>query len=516
MEHRAVPHTDFLSWTKEGKPWVDFEWGAQLALYGLERTGGDRALWLFKSGGFLLLLVCLLLLLRRWKTPVLWSAAVLPIMALVFAPYLNARPEMFSVFLCLAQFALLEELREGRLQPSRALFISHALFYALWANLHGAFPVGLGLCVLYGLEGGFLGRANLGLAFCGLAGTLLNPYGLDIYRVFIEHAQHKELLRRHIIEWSDIPISSLAMVPYWALLLFSFGVGLAAVWQGVILPRAHLAALLVLGLFGSSHFRHSIYVPLLLVPLALKIALGLSAPAGLRRVIFAAAAVLALGAGWAGWEITRATGGLRLALNPDLKIPFEACTFLRREKAVLGGLKLYNGYNWGGFLGYELYPDYKVFMDGRYLFADMLAEPHPPAGGAPAWRRLVERYGIQMALIEIHRPLYKVFRGQLSPWRPFDVYTMPRSEWALVYWDDLAMFFVKREAVPADWLARHEFRHLRPGDLQVLGRRVVAGQVPYVEVAREIERFRRQANAPLELTRLDAWRTELRRELGLK
>src|SRR5215218_6538504 len=40
VAERAVPRTDMLAWTTAGRPWLDQNWGAQLALYGIWRLGG--------------------------------------------------------------------------------------------------------------------------------------------------------------------------------------------------------------------------------------------------------------------------------------------------------------------------------------------------------------------------------------------------------------------------------------------------------------------------------------------
>src|SRR5215211_9107043 len=40
VAERAVPRTDVLAWTTAGQPWLDQNWGAQLALHGIWRLGG--------------------------------------------------------------------------------------------------------------------------------------------------------------------------------------------------------------------------------------------------------------------------------------------------------------------------------------------------------------------------------------------------------------------------------------------------------------------------------------------
>jgi hypothetical protein len=55
--------------------------------------------------------------------------------------------------------------------------------------------------------------------------------------------------------------------------------------------------------------------------------------------------------------------------------------------------------------------------------------------------------------------------------RGFSALWFPKAEWALVYWDDVAMVFVRREGAPATLLEHHEYRVIRPDDLAHLERR---------------------------------------------
>jgi hypothetical protein len=194
--------------------------------------------------------------------------------------------------------------------------------------------------------------------------------------------------------------------------------------------------------------------------------------------------------------------------------PARAVEFLKREKGVLGPLRLYNSWNCGGYLDRELFPDYRVFIDGRYLFTDMLPALDAAYDSPAAWRAYARANRFDVTLTLLKRPLYRSSRPDASPWRPFDVLGMPAPEWALVYWDDVSMIFVRRAAVPAGWLARREFRYLRPGDLQFVAIKTEAGDYPFEGVAAETRRYESEIGAPAETRRLTAWLANLRRETG--
>ena len=121
---------------------------------------------------------------------------------------------------------------------------------------------------------------------------------------------------------------------------------------------------------------------------------------------------------------------------------------------------------------------------------------------------------MELLLFSLDRPRYRLDSPRAGPWRPFDVLALPSKDWALVYWDDVSMVFVLRRAVPASWLSRREFRWLRPGDLQIIGLKIMSGMIPFDAVAEEVRRYRREIGAPLETIRINAWFLALRKETG--
>jgi hypothetical protein len=90
---------------------------------------------------------------------------------------------------------------------------------------------------------------------------------------------------------------------------------------------------------------------------------------------------------------------------------------------------------------------------------------------------------------------------------------MPRSEWALVYWDSRAVLLIRRAKVSAEWLKTREYRLLRPHDTRFLGLLIASGAVPIADVQAEITRYERDIDDPLELLRLKYWIGEFREGL---
>jgi hypothetical protein len=177
---RALLRTDVFAWTTAGGPWLDQNWGAQVVVYGIWRLGGfplvtvANALCTVAAWG-LVAAAC------RTRT-----ASLRLVAGSILAGYLaaaaafSARPQMFSLLLFAAELYLLEA---ARTRPRVALAIP--LLMPLWANLHGAFIVGLGLLAielavaLWRRDRPTAARYVLVTA-ASIAGLLVNPWGARV------------------------------------------------------------------------------------------------------------------------------------------------------------------------------------------------------------------------------------------------------------------------------------------------------------------------------------------------
>ncbi len=515
---RAVPRGDFLSWTMGGKPWIDFEWASEMIFYALDRAGGAAALWSFRAAALLAVAALMLGLLRRWGVPKSWDALAAPAFVAALYPLIGMRPELFSLLLFLIEFHLLEARRLGESKLSAVAFVAwHAPMYAIWANLHAGFVAGLTLCACYGLAELARpadGRTPAGLlaASAGLAGTLVNPYGPQIYGVLIEHLRRMPELHELINEWGSPDFGLYASTGYWLAAVFSFAGLLALVRQGGSFPAEHLAVLIVFGALGSRSVRSTMYEIIAVFPLGLDAwhRTGLLS----RRPRAAALAALAAisFAAWRGGAAAIRHGFFGWPKTVEDPAPTRAFDFLRREAPVLAPLRLYNTYSWGGFVEYALWPRYRTFIDGRYLFADLLARVDAAERAPDPWGRFIADRGVQVALVDNSGLLVRYPWDLIS--RPLTVYAWPKRLWALVYWDDEAMIFVRRTAVPPRWLKRREYRLLCPMDYHHTGLLVVGGRASAAEVEAEIARYRREIGDPEELSELDNWWPAFRKSLS--
>jgi hypothetical protein len=109
-------------------------------------------------------------------------------------------------------------------------------------------------------------------------------------------------------------------------------------------------------------------------------------------------------------------------------LPVAAVNYLR-ENEPPG--PLFNNYNWGGYIIWET-PQYPVFVDGRTdLYGDeLLREYLATVFANSGWRETLEKYGINLVLVESAAPLARELRQEPG--------------WEEVYRDEMASILVRQ------------------------------------------------------------------------
>ncbi|MFH1725884.1 MAG: hypothetical protein ABII00_14845 [Elusimicrobiota bacterium] len=465
----AVPRADFLSFTRFGEAWVDFEWLVQLLYYGVHRWTGFAGLLALKAALLAMAGALIWALADLHRVSGGTRRAMLLFWAALSLGRSELKPELFSVILFTVELWILEGHRLGHIAMSRpgAWAAASFAFFALWANLHAGFPAGWALLAAYLLGAQRKGLAPLAFALAaGVAGTLINPYGWGIHGVFLEHARWVGVFSQYILEWKPPLLTN----PYhWpqCLLLAAVPAALGArAWFAGRPPAAYLASAAMFGIPALLHSRQTAFlIPvglLILVESAGKLREVLPGRRALRRSLAAlwTAACLAY-VGWLALPEFREPRAF-----DEATFPTAACDFVDREMEVFRRRRLYNEWGWGGYLAHRFAPELRVFMDGRYIFHPLLAEVAAANASPRGWQALLDRHGIEWALMANRpQPLRLVAPGPEGRPRAVELphlrLYMPDSRWVLVHRDPVALLYVRRGAFPREWTHRHELRWLR-------------------------------------------------------
>ncbi|HVE14110.1 MAG TPA: hypothetical protein VNI01_11995, partial [Elusimicrobiota bacterium] len=417
-----APALDVFSWTCAGRTWIDHEWLLQLGAYGAYRASGLGAIIALKAALILLAFLFLELRLRRADVSAPWRACVFVAAALACRHTWWERADLASLALT---SALLWSLERG---PSA--LAPWPFLFAVWANMHGGFLLGLGLLAAFAAGDAARRRepprALLAWgALCALA-TLLNPYGPALHAALLRwSATLKDGL---IYEWGPPPWEGFRL--FWACLA---ACGAAALWS----PHAsdprmagRLESAAVCVLLGALAARHQRFVPFFMVcalPYAACAWRRTRAGAAAARLIERRERPLLLGAlGLSAAAALGAARGIQGGVDQEKAYWTDGAYRFVVDRAIPG--PFYNDYSLGSGWMWRVKGSPPVFLDGRFSTVDgyeKLVHESLAAQADPArWDPFLEERGARAALLR-----YAVRPAPLSRY-------FPRERWALVYWDD--------------------------------------------------------------------------------
>jgi len=425
-----LPLTDSFSFTHEGAPWYRIHWLYEWLVYGVYQAAGLDGVVLVRTvlvvGAFSLLAAVTA---TRRISP--WAGAVAVVCAAgIGMRYSHIRPHFFTLFMASAFILILERARADR---PRLVWLLPPLL-AVWFNAHGGALVGLALTVLYALadvvERRPQARRWLYVVGACAAALFVSPQPLDFLRVALSYSFLPNEYSHVILEARTFQLRD--SVPTVVFLAATLPAAVVE-WR-----RGRVVDALLVGAFSTLIFRSDrhqyLFVPLL-APVAARSLDLCSRP--LRPAFRTAAAALLAGTIlWTAADIAHgATPPSRLIRWETL--PEAPAAFLRAND-IRG--RLFNDYNWGGYLIWRLYPEDRVYVDARgdqVYDASELSAYFDILLGRPGALATLDRLGVDI-VVESHlmsgSPL---FRDQL-PSSP---------EWTRAYDDGTARVWLRRKAV---------------------------------------------------------------------
>ncbi|HNB54969.1 MAG TPA: hypothetical protein PK530_23670, partial [Anaerolineales bacterium] len=453
-EHREILQADPFSYTRQGADWKYPGWIIQIPMAWLYQTFGPGGLNVWTAGMVTLAFVFI------WKSmeggPFL-KAFVTVLAVTVTGVYWSARLYMVTFVLAAVFLWVFEDFRAGR---KDRLWLLPPLM-VLWANSHGGFLVGFMLGGIYGLEwlkveglrliahlrekqklSTFtLQPATRKLILLGLllaVAVCLNPSG-PVMLLYPFKTVTIQSLQDYIQEWQSPNFHLLQVQPFaWMLLLILGAVG--ASQKGLSLVDFLLVSLFgYLGLMAGRNV--ALFGLLASVVLArhagpalerARIALGIRGLARLDRVRSPLQ-------GWVnrilvGIVLLAVVAKTFLVIPPAENekalrafLPLDAVAFLK-ETHPEG--RLFNSYNWGAYLLWEL-PEYPVFVDGRTdLYNDeIISQWFQIVRAEDGWQETLARWEIHVILLEKSAPVLSRLEGE---------------GWQKLYEDDMAVVYAKK------------------------------------------------------------------------
>ena len=425
------PYQDVYSYVPTLNPWVYHEWLTGVVFSPLYEKTGAMGLQLLKYLVGLITVYFIYLTARHRGAHPLAAATVLLItIGFINVGYSAVRAQIFTYFFFILTLYLLERYRKSRQWLLLGII---PITMLVWCNLHGGFVSGLGLIALYAAGEAIARRRFLPyvvILSLSIITTLINPYGLK-YWSYILYAV--TMPRPEIWEWGtafqviEIGSASMQGIYYVTIIFITF----LFIWWGKWWRDITGLIILCVTLFqGLLHARHIVFFLILVGAYLPAIVTAFFREATVRPwvkvwqygfVRIMCPVILLFLAGYAGYKFLsedRLTLRIPSERTQDDKFyyPVGAINYIRNQD-LRGNLLIH--FDWGEYALWNLYPQCKVAIDGRYetVYPHLLTREYFNfLYGREKWGAFLEHYPPDMILVKTPSKIYSLLQKDIN-WR---------------------------------------------------------------------------------------------------
>ena len=452
VNHAAILNTDQFSYTRFGEPWRYPGWLVEAPMYLIYRYLGPGGLNMWTA---LMVTLAFYFVGKTLKGNPFLRAFVLILAATVSGVYWAARPYLVTFALTAITLWIFERYRDSAPEPGGSFRRSGlgwlAVIMVIWVNSHGGFIIGFIVWGVYWLADSathikraitnhrpifsrdlwkspltLAGMVMVGAAFINPSGPAVLLYPLKTVGIGV--------LQEYIQEWQSPDFHSLSVQPFiWLILLTLAAVGISR-RRIAFIDFALVALFAYLGLMAGRNIAlFALAAPMVVTRHLTPVLSSLGRRMGIRMTPARPAK---------GWQrllngailgvillaaLAKATLVYPRAANEqafEKSLPVQAVEYL---KIVKPPGRMFNSYNWGGYLIWAL-REYPVFADGRTdLYDDEILEQWLQVARAEAgWLAILDRWDIQLFVIEPGLPVADILADY---------------GWIEIYRDDLAVIF---------------------------------------------------------------------------
>jgi hypothetical protein len=489
----SFPGTEFLNYTSLGAHNNNHEWGFQGFLYLVYAAGGEYAVsflcWAVVFGIFFFIHRATVM---RGAHPLIAVAAIF-----AFSGFLRIRiqprPEIFTYLYTAMSIYLLTAYYQGKRKKLIYLF---PVLMLVWGNTHGSYLMGLVLCGAFFVDR--LARAAWNKEFqweklkewvfppvaAGIGGLVacgLNPLGYDVLLAPLHMISRGGGQSNVLLSISELtPLKGTGMFVYYkaAVAFAAVSLTLGAIGKRIYLLDLLLFAVAFKGAWDSARAvsmmglflapGSSLHITGFLEATAEWISARNSAkareaakgkakaarkegaggkarkneqqkadetvqpPPSRLRLVFPSiivASLLVFGGVNLSFSLSQLEYGVGITSH---KFSFAAAEFLRKNP-IRGNM--FNFFDIGGFLDWQLYPQALTFIDGRAINQQVFMEHQIVTGGMTGWRDILRKHGVTYIVTKtmdssgMILPLIQAVAGDPG--------------WTLVFSDGLFVVFVR-------------------------------------------------------------------------
>ena len=419
LTSRSIPQTDPFSFRTEEILAIPHEWLVQTGFALLNQWFGLTGIVVFCA--LIIAATFTIVLQESFKRSEMLVAGVIMTGLTLTASTIHwiSRPHLLTFLLLAVWTYSLEALLRGE---HRRWWVLPTLML-IWANLHGMFVIGLltlGIAATgYGWERFAehkpetlpgLGRE---LALAGITSTFatfLTPSGWHLWQT-IFHLANSSYITGITSEYMSPDFHQPGTWSF--LVLLGITLASAALCDKKLgMPRAlQLASWTLIGLYSA---RNIPLAAIVLAPISAELLANwiqqspaldwlVSSSRGLERIEKQLKGWL-----WAVCGVCLTILLINTGINPDMS--GKAYQFLPEKFPVLAvdwleahpqSGRMFNEFDWGGYLLYRLWPEQKIFMDGHtHIYGDAMSREYVTAMAvSPGWENILEQYNIEWAIL---------------------------------------------------------------------------------------------------------------------
>jgi len=459
-ENGALPDSDPFTYTQAVNPdaqpgmhshdyWqrliLQGYWLAQLLFFVVYTAFGPWGLIVLKALLFVTIYWSVWRAMLKARAEPLSGLLVILLLPWLLFRYDELRPHIFSFIGVVLVYtnisSALSKLRSGAALPVELILLP--LIMLLWANLHPGFILGWVIIIVM-LAGAALNRWRGFQAleqpalqrlfiWCGIAllASLANPLG---YSFITNIGALQEQYSLGVDEF--LTLAEYARI-YQQPVLFYGVLAIALVSMGVLILRRKQTdpaqVFLFIGFAAASFsaFRYMIFFVLMALMIIMPHVSALSERYIDRARPLLLALLLAAMSG-AGYQIFQHGVWKQGAVQSNF-VPEGAAEWILSQHPPA---PIFNAYEYGGYLGWRLAPEYRMFIDPRCLDFAVFNDYQTARGGF--YQRVFEKYGVNSVVFYLFTPLVESIPE-------VTLYLLMDQKWDLVYVDRLSAVLVRRD-----------------------------------------------------------------------
>ncbi len=425
-ETGSFPFRDVFSYTPTKALWVYHEWLTGLIFFPIYKFCGAAGLQLFKylSGMVMVGLVCATAV-RRKAAPLFVLLALILVGNLIKGGYSPVRAQVFTYLFFVLNLYLLDRAREGRYWIYLWWLVPIQL---VWCNLHGGFVVGLCLIGLYAVGEACSGNRStpfIKILLAAAAITIVNPYGYEYWRYIVDAVL---MPRPDIGEWQNV-FSAVFIDEYRskaALYMIVFLLSAPLLFWHRTRDWTTVMVLSFTAFMGFLHIRHTVFfalafaafLPVVMMKFWEALKCDTKIVERYSRFRMTGLILMAVMIFFAvGTSLLRlvSISPLELRIYPE-HYPVGAVDVIQKNNLKGNVLPWFE---WGEYLIWNLYPDSRVAMDGRYetvYQAEVSREYFDFVYARKNWTVFLDKYPHDMILVRPNSRVRSLLGGH-PDWR---------------------------------------------------------------------------------------------------